>query len=96
MVGQIRMGDPRDFRNFMGAVIDEASFDHTMRYIELAKASPTAEILCGGKGDKRVGYFIEPTIILTTGPQVRHHGGGDLRAGAHGLCLPRTSSWRRP
>ncbi len=39
MMARIRMGDPRDFRNYMGAVIDEASFDNTMRYIELAKAS---------------------------------------------------------
>ena len=69
MMNQIRVGDPRDFRNFMGAVIDQASFDNTMRYIELAKASPKAEILFGGKGDKSVGYFVEPTIILTTDPK---------------------------
>ncbi len=69
MAAGIRMGDPRDFRNFMNAVIDEASFDGTMRYIDLAKAAPEAEILLGGNGDKSVGYFIEPTIILTTDPK---------------------------
>ena len=69
MAGQIRQGDPRDFRNFMNAVIDEASFDNTMRYIELARNSPEAEILSGGRGDKTMGYFVEPTIVLTTNPK---------------------------
>jgi 1-pyrroline-5-carboxylate dehydrogenase len=69
MVGRIRLGDPRDFRNFMGAVIDQASFDQTMRYIQLAKDSPKAEILCGGHGDASVGWFVEPTIILTSDPK---------------------------
>jgi 1-pyrroline-5-carboxylate dehydrogenase len=69
MMARIRMGDPRDFRNYMNAVIDEASFDNALRYIELAKASGQAEILCGGKGDKSVGWFVEPTIILTRDPK---------------------------
>ncbi|HWQ07584.1 MAG TPA: L-glutamate gamma-semialdehyde dehydrogenase [Holophaga sp.] len=68
MVGEIRMGDVRDFRNFMNAVIDEAAFDDTMKYIEAARRSPDARILAGGNGDKSKGYFIEPTIILTTDP----------------------------
>ena len=53
----------------MAAVIDEASFDQTMGYIDKAKASPKAEILFGGQGDKSEGYFVEPTIILTTDPK---------------------------
>lgn len=69
LVGEIKMGDVRDFRNFFNAVIDEAAFDQTMGYIEKAKASPEAEILTGGKGDKSKGYFIEPTIIVTTNPK---------------------------
>jgi 1-pyrroline-5-carboxylate dehydrogenase len=69
MMAKVRMGDPMDFRNFMGAVIDEASFDNTMAYIDKAKASPKAEILHGGHGDKTKGYFVEPTIILTTDPK---------------------------
>ncbi len=68
LLSQIRMGDVRDFRNFMNAVIDENSFDNTMRYIEQARASEKAEIISGGKGDKSVGYFIEPTVIVTTDP----------------------------
>jgi 1-pyrroline-5-carboxylate dehydrogenase len=69
MMGRIRMGDPRDFRNYVNAVIDEASFDNSMRYIDLAKASSEAEIIWGGHGDKSVGWFVEPTIILTTNPK---------------------------
>lgn len=69
LVGEIRMGDVRDFRNFFNAVIDEASFDATMKYIEMARSAPDAEIIAGGKGDKSKGWFIEPTIILTTNPK---------------------------
>ena len=68
MVGEIRVGDVRDFRNFMNAVIDEAAFDATMACIEAARRSPDARILAGGHGDKRSGYFIEPTVILATDP----------------------------
>ena len=69
LLGQIRMGDVRDFRNFFNAVIDEKAFDNTMRYLDLVKASPEAEMLWGGHGDKSVGYFIEPTLIRTTNPK---------------------------
>jgi 1-pyrroline-5-carboxylate dehydrogenase len=69
MAGKIRMGDPRDFRNYVNAVIDENSFDNAMRYIEQARTSARAEILFGGQGDKSVGYFVEPTLILTTDPR---------------------------
>jgi 1-pyrroline-5-carboxylate dehydrogenase len=69
LMERIRVGDPRDFRNFMGAVIDEASFDQTMGYLEQARTSPKARILWGGHGDKRVGYFVEPTIILAEDPK---------------------------
>ncbi len=65
---EIKMGDPADFSNFMNAVIDEKSFDNIMKYIGLAKSSPSCEIFYGGNGDKSKGYFIEPTIILTTDP----------------------------
>ncbi len=66
---EIKVGDPSDFSTFMNAVIDEKSFDNIMRYIELAKASPECEILHGGTGDKGAGYFIEPTVIVTTNPK---------------------------
>ena len=68
---QIEMGSPLDFRNFVAAVIDEHSFDRIMRYIDHAKNSSEAEILAGGKGDKSEGYFIEPTVVLTTNPRFK-------------------------
>jgi len=63
-----RTGDPRDFHNFFNAVIDEKSFDATMAYIGHASKSPDAEIVIGGKGDKSVGYFVEPTVIRAKTP----------------------------
>lgn len=71
MLKEIRMGDVRDFTNMINAVIDEASFDNIMSYIEYARSSPHAEIIFGGKGDKSVGYYIEPTVILTTDPHFK-------------------------
>ena len=70
-IGQIRMGEPTDFRNFMSAVIDEASFDRIMRYIDHAKNSSEAEILIGGTGDKSKGFFIAPTVVQTTNPRFK-------------------------
>jgi 1-pyrroline-5-carboxylate dehydrogenase len=68
MVGQIRVGDVTDFRNFMNAVIDKRAFDKIMRYIGQAKDSAAAEIIAGGNGDDSHGYYVDPTIILTTDP----------------------------
>jgi 1-pyrroline-5-carboxylate dehydrogenase len=68
MTGRIRMGEVTDFRNFMNPVIDEPAFDSIMSYIDRAKAAPDATIIAGGSGDKSQGYFIEPTLILTTNP----------------------------
>jgi len=71
MLGEIRVGDPRDFRNFVNAVIDEPAFDRCMEYIEYAKKSPDAEILFGGTGDKSVGYFVQPTLIVAKDPHFK-------------------------
>jgi len=71
MLKEIKMGDPQDFSNFVNAVIDEASFDNIMDYVNYAKQSPDADIIFGGNGDKSTGYFVEPTVILTTNPQFR-------------------------
>ncbi|MEG1824177.1 MAG: L-glutamate gamma-semialdehyde dehydrogenase [Cloacibacillus sp.] len=71
MAAELRTGDPRDFRNFVNAVIDEASFDNCMKYIEYAKNAPDAEILFGGSGDKSRGYFVQPTLIKTTNPHFK-------------------------
>jgi 1-pyrroline-5-carboxylate dehydrogenase len=68
MVNEMKIGDITDFNNFINAVIDEASFDNIMSYINYAKESNDAEILAGGTGDKSVGYFIKPTIIFTSNP----------------------------
>ena len=64
----LRMGSVEDFGNFVNAVIDERSFDKIAAYIEGEKANPAAEIIAGGGYDKSEGYFIEPTVILTTDP----------------------------
>ena len=70
-IKSIDMGSPLDFRNFMAAVIDEASFDRIMGYVEHARSSSEATILAGGKGDKSAGYFIEPTVVETTDPRFK-------------------------
>jgi 1-pyrroline-5-carboxylate dehydrogenase len=68
---EARMGDVTDYKNFINAVIDEASFDNCMKYIRFARSSEEAEIICGGNGDKSKGYFIEPTIIVTSNPKFK-------------------------
>jgi 1-pyrroline-5-carboxylate dehydrogenase len=71
MLSQVTVGDVREFSHFMNAVIDEASFDNIMDYIGYSKNSPEAEVIFGGTGDKTTGYFIRPTVILTTNPHFR-------------------------
>ena len=64
----MKMGSPEDFGNFITAVIHEGSFDKLASFIDQAKKDADAEIIVGGNYDKSVGYFIEPTIIVTTNP----------------------------
>jgi 1-pyrroline-5-carboxylate dehydrogenase len=66
----VRIGDPSDFTNFMGAVIDKGAYSKIVGYIELARSSAETEILAGGEYDDRLGYFIQPTVVLTQNP---HH-----------------------
>ncbi len=61
-------GSPEDMSNFITAVIHEGSFDKLAAYIDQAKKDPQSEVVIGGGYDKTVGYFIEPTIIVTTDP----------------------------
>jgi len=68
---KIKMGDPEDFTNFMCAVIDKPAFDTITEYIDYAKQSSEAEFVFGGKYDDSTGFFIEPTIIVTTNPKFR-------------------------
>src|SRR5262249_22506787 len=70
MISEIRIGDVRDFRNFMGAVIDENSFKNVSSYIELAKKGGDAAIVAGGETDRSEGWFVRPTLVQLTNP---HH-----------------------
>jgi 1-pyrroline-5-carboxylate dehydrogenase len=69
MMKDIRMGDVRDFRNFMGAVIDKKAFTKIDGYI--ADAKKNARIIQGGGVNDTEGYFIEATLIETTDPAYR-------------------------
>jgi 1-pyrroline-5-carboxylate dehydrogenase len=68
MLFQIKMGDVRDFSNFINAVIEESAYKRILGYIEGVKNSKEAEVIFGGKGDMSKGYFIEPTVIVTSNP----------------------------
>lgn len=68
-VKSMKMGSPEDFGNFITAVIHENSFDKLASYIDQAKKDSDAEIIVGGNYDKSKGYFIEPTVIVTTNPK---------------------------
>jgi len=70
-IGEIKIGDPIDFRNFMNAVIDRPAYETIMEYIAYAKQSDEAEILCGGTGDDSKGFFIQPTVVLTRNPRFK-------------------------
>jgi 1-pyrroline-5-carboxylate dehydrogenase len=68
-VKSFKMGTTEDFTNFVNAVIDERSFDKIKSYIDNVKKSTKASILVGGKCDKKIGYFIQPTVIETKDPK---------------------------
>ncbi len=70
-VKSFKMGSPEDFSNFINAVIDRKSFDKIKGFIEYIKTQKDAEIIAGGKCDDSVGYFIEPTVVVTTNPKFR-------------------------
>lgn len=67
----IKMGDVRDFRNFVNAVIDERAYRKITSYISHAEESSDAKIIAGGKADASKGYFIEPTVILASRPDYK-------------------------
>ena len=71
MISHIKMGDVTDFRNFMSAVIDKASFDNIKGYLDYAKSSNEAEVLFGGNCDDSKGYFVEPTVIKASNPRFK-------------------------
>ena len=68
-IRSFKMGSPEDMSNFITAVIHEGSFDKLAKYIDAAKSDSNAEIIAGGGYDKSKGYFIEPTVIVSTDPK---------------------------
>ncbi len=70
-VDSIAMGDIADFRNFMGAVIDEASWRKLRAAQDEARSDPAYKLVCGGTADAREGWFIAPTLVESTDPQAR-------------------------
>lgn len=70
-VNTFKMGTPFDTSNFINAVIDERAFDKIASYIDFIKEQADAEIIVGGTYDKSVGYFISPTVVVTTNPKFR-------------------------
>lgn len=65
---EVKIGPPEDFTNFVNAVIDENSFDKLKAYIDQARNDGDAKVIYGGKCDKSVGFFIEPTVIMAYNP----------------------------
>ncbi len=70
-VSSFKMGSPEDFGNFITAVIDENSFKKISSYLDFIKEQDDAEIIVGGNYDGTKGYFIEPTVVVTTNPKFR-------------------------
>jgi len=68
-IKSIQMGDPEDFKNFVNAVIEEKAFDKICSYIDVGKKDKDLELLIGGNYDKSKGYFIEPTVFITSNPK---------------------------
>ena len=67
-VGSLTMGDPRDFTNFVSAVIDQKAYDSIKSYIDAAQASDDADMLVGGECDDSEGWFVRPTLIRANKP----------------------------
>ena len=68
-VGKIKIGDSKDFTNFMNAVIDQRAFDKITGYIQRAKDNENCKVVVGGNSNQETGWFIEPTIIVTKDPK---------------------------
>ncbi len=68
-IDSFKMGSPEDMSNFITAVIHEGSFDKLESYINNAKQDTDAEVIIGGNCDKSKGWFVDPTVIVTTNPK---------------------------
>jgi 1-pyrroline-5-carboxylate dehydrogenase len=71
MTAEIKVGDPGDYSNFLGAVIDKPAYDSIKAYIDHARESDDADILAGGGCDDSTGFFVEPTIVLARDPRYK-------------------------
>ncbi len=67
-IATFKVGPVEDFENFVNAVIDEKSFDKLAKYIDAANADDSVEVVTGGKYDKSLGYFVEPTVLKVDDP----------------------------
>ena len=70
-VGSFKMGSPEDTTNFVNAVIDSKSFNNIKGYIDYCKSASDAEIIIGGNCNDEIGYFVEPTVVVTTNPSFK-------------------------
>jgi len=70
-IASLTMGDVRDYKNFMGAVIKREAFDKHRAAIEAARKAPDARVVCGGETDDSKGFFVRPTLIVTENPGYR-------------------------
>jgi 1-pyrroline-5-carboxylate dehydrogenase len=68
-VDSIPMGDPADFSNFMGAVIDDRAFNRLSKVQQMAHGDPTITVVAGGTSDDSEGYFVRPTVAVGTDPE---------------------------
>jgi 1-pyrroline-5-carboxylate dehydrogenase len=71
MAAEVKMGDVKDAGNYINAVIDEISFNKCQSYIDFAEQAADAQVVLGGKCDKSVGWFVEPTVIETSNPHFK-------------------------
>ena len=71
MLADVKVGDPADFRNFMGAVIDRKAFDKITAYVDAAKQAPGVKLVFGGGARDADGYFIDPTLLQVEDPRYR-------------------------
>ena len=69
MTNEIDVGDPADYANFLGAVIDKPAYDSIKAYIDYARDSEDSEIIAGGGCDDTTGYFIQPTVVVAADPK---------------------------
>lgn len=70
-ISSFKIGPVENFENFVNAVIDKKAFDRIVHYLEYIKNSKEVEVLIGGSYDSSKGYFIEPTVVLTTNPKYK-------------------------